>query len=728
MGRPVPMPRVRHQVPLPLRSKLDILLLPSLAFVAAATSLGLSVGTLYSASFVGLLIVSLGYSMWNLYGRLGDAERAFARKDEQMRFIFESAPVGLSWSHGREGGTSPGVDEYIANPALLSITGLSEREVHRAKIFSEITHPDDVARQAEIRKGLRNHQSDRVSLEKRYIRRDGETVWVVASWMRKWDDDGVGYQEISSIVDITELKRASDQLTRAEAHLRFIFESSPIGMRWSYHEVAEDGKTVRVLERLVNPAHLLISGLTLEESERPGIYQEITHPDDRARHDVEYKKFDEGGDGYFSMEKRYVRKDGETVWVFISFLRSWDKDKRRYQQISCLIDITDRIEAAAELQKAKEAAENANRAKSQFLAMMSHEIRTPMNGIIGMASILEDTPLDEEQRSFTSTILTSGEALLTIINEILDFSKIEAGQLELDEDVLELAKCVEGAIDLVSSHASGKGIELLCEIGVDVPRLIFGDATRLRQVIVNLLGNAIKFTSSGEVCLRVSTIGSKGDQLELQFVVSDSGIGIPADRLESIFKPFSQAEASTTRNYGGTGLGLSICERLVHLMGGRIWVESEVGCGSTFFFTILAASRDPAVSNQPGAKRPFVGKHVIIVDSNLRSGDILSSLLDRLGFSSRHVSSGEEAGQCLKSGDGVDLALININLGEDTAIRLARSIKEEMRIGEVPLVLLAPIGRRLASADRALFAAQVGKPVKFEPLEIAIRAIFNVTS
>lgn len=537
----------------------------------------------------------------------------------------------------------------------------------------------------------------------------------------------------SQIGQFIQRKQAEQALQNSERRFRTLSRFAPVGIFLTNAE----GHCSYVNDRWCQVAQL-------SPQEALGDRWATTvHPEDRQRVLDEWEKAVQA-QREFALEFRYLRTDSSVAWVFSQAMPLLSNDSQITGFIGTVSDITAHKQAEVELQsqnlaleQARQLADRANQAKSDFLATMSHEIRTPMNAVIGMTGLLLNMSLTATQREYIEIIRSSGELLLTLINDILDFSKIESGKLELEQQPFNLFTCLEEALDLLAPNAAQKGLELAYLAESDVPAFILGDVTRLRQILVNLLNNAIKFTEAGEVVVAVTArqleavssnttpIELAKPLLEIQFAVRDTGIGIPADKRERLFKAFSQVDSSTTRHHGGTGLGLAISRRLSELMGGKIWVESQPGVGSTFYFTITAAANPNAErSNISGS---LAGRQVLIVDDNAINRHILSRHAHQWQMRSVTAASGAEALELLQQNSSFDLAILDMQMPAMDGLMLATHIQALPGSAQLPLVMLTSMGNseHLTQQEQSRFAAFLNKPVKPAQLYATLTHLFQ---
>ncbi|CAN5613105.1 hypothetical protein BH24ACT22_BH24ACT22_20730 [soil metagenome] len=540
------------------------------------------------------------------------------------------------------------------------------------------------------------------------FRRDDTPVEVLTRWSLQRTEAGEPLTILEINSDITERKEADRTLAESEARFRTLFDQTAIGVC-----VADLDR--RLIE--TNAAYQEITGYTAEELTGMSTL-ELTHPEDLAGETSTGESLVDGGYDSYKREKRYIRKNGEIVWANAasSIVRD-DQGEPRFI-MGVVENITERKRNEAEVEKAREAAESANRAKSEFLANMSHEIRTPMNGVIGMSDLLMDTQLDNEQREYVETVRNSGETLLTLINDVLDFSKIEAEKVELENIVFDLRTSVEDTAVLLAERAQGKGLEIASLVDYDVPTTLRGDPGRLRQVLSNLLSNAIKFTEEGEVLLKAELSEETEEEAVVRFEIRDTGIGITPGQQERLFESFVQADASTTRRYGGSGLGLAISERLVSLMGGEIWLESVPGEGSIFYFTARFEKYSRQTPSGPRPRANLRGLKALSVDDNATNRAVLRQQVAPWGIMVDDAREGAEALEKLRSagrgGEPYDLAVLDMQMPEMDGLQLARTIKQHPDISSTRLVLLTSMGQRGdgEEARRAGLEAYLTKPVR----------------
>jgi PAS domain S-box-containing protein len=584
------------------------------------------------------------------------------------------------------------------NPAAERLFGYTKAEAVGQPIAELTLRPEDLDEQrATLMQQVYDTGSARVTTRRR--RKDG-TLVDVEVLVVALDVDG---ERVGSYViyhDISELQRRKQ-------YLEALLELSPTAI-----------VTIDLNEDVTswNPAAERLFGYTRQEAIGRNVDDLVARSDGVRAEAVDVsQQLRKGGEVHLTTQR--TRKDGTLVDVDVRAAPIFVGGEQ--------VGMYGLYHDVSELLRARRDAEAATEAKSAFLATMSHEIRTPLNAVIGMTELLLGTELTTEQRDLAHVVHTSGDALLGVINEILDFSKIEADRLELEHRPLVLRDCVESALEMVAASAAGKGLDVACLIDPSAPAAIVGDGTRLRQILVNLLTNAVKFTECGEVVLTVewhaaAALDKSGDRLH--FTVRDTGIGIPADRIDGLFESFSQVDASTTRRYGGTGLGLAIGKRLCEMMGGEMWAESEAGKGSAFHFTIAAqATSGPRFPPVAAALR---GKRLLVVDDNAANREVVTRHADSWGMVPRDSGSPSQALEWIRRGDPLDVAILDMQMPEMDGLSLAREIRRYRDADALPLVMLTSLGRRAGDREaRGEFAAILTKPIKASQLYEAVAAV-----
>lgn len=649
---------------------------------------------------------------------ISESERKLSNhKDEIFKALIENGTEVVNLLD--ENGT------YIyTSESSFEVTGYRAEEFIGKNAF-DFLHPEDFDGIMELWEELKLHQKIKTK-EFRFKTASGKWIWIETVGINYLNNKDINAILLSSR-DVTDRKEKDLEIKKSEQKYKSLFENNPDLVYYQNKE----GFIIDVNE---SATHLY--NVTKDKILNKHVSAFVS-AEDRVKSEERLAEAFKGNPVkfeqtlrvpsnpqpyYLDVTKIPVIVDGEVIGVHTvskditemkqAFETIQNQSKALYKLNSDLQTHTEILQALNEdLDDEREKAEKANKAKSVFLATMSHEIRTPMNGVIGMASLLAETKLDFEQEEYVKIIRTSGDALLSVINDILDFSKIESGNLEIEKLDFDLRECVEDVMDLFGSKASEQGLDLLYQIDQRIPTQIVGDGLRVRQIMINLVSNALKFTHKGEVFLDVTLSNSVNDELELTFEVKDTGIGIPEEKLSRLFKAFSQVDSSTTRKYGGTGLGLVISERLAQLMGGEIWVKSEVGVGTTFSFTITTkAGKQSKKYTDCFNLSENEGKKVLVIDDNKVNLSILENQLKLWKLIPVLASSGKLALEILSKDSDFQLIITDMQMPEMDGIELANKIKASQP--DLPIILLSSIGDESRSKYPWLFNSILNKPVK----------------
>jgi PAS domain S-box-containing protein len=636
--------------------------------------------------------------------------------EEQLRLLSSAVQESMS------GIVILDKSEHIlfVNPAFSRITGYTPAELAGRVPREFLTNPASTPESRRIRlEVLATRTAKKVELAIR--KKCGTPVWVEMLLAPVLDVSGNGTHFVAVVNDITERKQSEEALAEIRQRLELALSAGKLGM-WDW-EIATNRTYYS------EGWFAMLGYATGDLGQDVSKWEGLLHPDDKDYVFALQSAHLAGESERYEPEYRMRHKDGSWRWIHArGQVVAWDEEGRPRRMVGTNQDITVRKENEAVLRAAKEAAEALTRAKSEFLAVMSHEIRTPLNGVIGMTSLMLGTPLDEEQREYIEIIRSSGDTLLTVINEVLDFSKIEAGKMEMERLDFDIRATVREAIELVADSAHRKGLRLHASIDPDVPEGLWGDPGRVRQMLLNYLSNAIKFTSTGDVRVEVSRVASgssSGNSSMLRCAVTDTGIGISAEEQTRLFTAFSQADTSTTRRFGGTGLGLAICQRLADLMGGEVGVESEPGNGSSFWFTTRLepsgrhrAPETELAPNQSVAAAQATGR-VLVAEDNLTNQKVARLLLERLGCRVDTVANGREAVEAMRRAR-YDLVLMDCQMPELDGYAATREIrKSEASTGRSTPIIALTANAQQSDREQCIAAGMndyLSKPVRGEAL------------
>jgi PAS domain S-box-containing protein len=606
--------------------------------------------------------------------------------------------------------------------SYFALLGLPEggQECDSLQKAMQRVHPDDLE-MADVAARRHFAGGPAYDLELRVLLGDSSYRWFRVRGSAEFDPEGRPVSVSGSITDIHKQRLAEEALREVQAR----FSRAIQGARDGLWEVDLIGRKLWLSPRLSELLGFADGELGVEA----GALRARTHPDDSANMDTSVQGTLEFGVP-LDLEVRMQMKSGEYRWFRMRGTAATDSVGVVSRMSGSMQDVTRARVARDELVRATEAAQAANRAKSEFLANVSHEIRTPMNGILGMTRLLLDTSLDSTQRDFAQTIRASADSLLSIINDILDFSKIEAGKLDIELLEMDVPGNVEEVGSVMAFQAAAKNLELIVNVHPDVPRHVLGDPQRIRQCLINLIGNAIKFTRAGEIVCEVSVREQEDARVTLRFSVRDTGIGIAPDAVQGLFEPFVQADSSTTRHFGGTGLGLSIVRRLVQMMGGITDVESQLGKGSTFWFELpLTPVASPAADVRPPLGS--AGRRILVVDDNETNRRVLLTQLSHAGYEVTLASGGREALATMRSAMGVnrafDAVLADFQMPDMDGAMLGEQINADAHLSRARVVLLTSMDRH---GDMGRFAAMgfagyLSKPVKPRELLATLQQVLS---